>query len=159
MKDKILDLFQSDEMKNYLDENFDDLSSYQINNIICGARISLEDKLLILGGLKETDEIYENSYNAINNALCQLELKENEIYILKGQGIAEHDLNDKEISPKTYECFPYNNCEKVIEYIKESCCQLFEYNTFDDLCDWFVLEKWILSESGITKKSLITILH
>ncbi len=152
MKDKILDLFQSDEMKNYLDENFDDLSLSQINNIICGARISLEDKLLILEELKETDEIYKNSYKAINNALSQLELKESEIYILKGQGIDADNLNDSEISPKIYECFPFNNSEKVIEYIKESCCQLFEYNTFEELCDWFVLEKWTLSELGIYEK-------
>lgn len=152
MKNKILDLFQSQEMKKYIDENFDDLSSFQINSIICGAREPLENKLSILSELKATDEIYENSYNAINNALCQLELKENEIFILKGQGIDKEDLNDKEISPKTYECFPYNNYEKVIEYIKESCCQLFEYNTFEELCDWFVLEKWTLSETGIYEK-------
>lgn len=52
MKNKILDLFQSDEMRSYLNENFDDLSSYQINSIVCGARISLEDKLSILSDLK-----------------------------------------------------------------------------------------------------------
>ena len=152
MKDKILDLFQSEEMKTYIDENFEDLSSYQINSIICGARISLEGKLEFLNELKETDEIYENSYNAIKYALNHLVLNGNDIFILKGKGIDEEDLNDNKISPKIYECFPYINCEKVIEYIKESCCQLFEYNTFEELCDWFVLEKWTLSETGIYEK-------
>lgn len=152
MKYKILDLFQSEEMKTYIDENFEDLSSYQINSIICGARISLEGKLEFLNELKETDEIYENSYNAIKYALNHLVLNGNDIFILKGKGIDEEDLNDNKISPKIYECFPYINCEKVIEYIKESCCQLFEYNTFEELCDWFVLEKWTLSETGIYEK-------
>ena len=152
MKSKILDLFQSVEMKKYIDDNFDNLTSYQINDIICGSRISLEDKLEILNELKETDKIYENSYNAIKYALSHLKLKDNEIFILKANGIDDENLKNEKITYSVYEHSPFNCYDKAITYIKESCCQLFEYNTFEELCDWFVLEKWTLSESGFYEK-------
>ena len=80
MKNKILDLFQSQEMKKYINENFDDLSSFQINSIICGARESLENKLSILSELKATDEIYENITT---------------IFILMLQMMCHHELSIK----------------------------------------------------------------
>ena len=49
MKNKILDLFQSEEMRTYIDENFDNLSSYKINNIIRG----ILDKFILYINSKE----------------------------------------------------------------------------------------------------------
>lgn len=116
MKSKILDLFQSVEMKKYIDDNFDNLTSYQINDIICGSRISLEDKLEILNELKETDKIYENSYNAIIYALSHLKLKDNEIFILKANGIDDENLKNEKITYSVYEHSPFNCYDKAIKY-------------------------------------------
>ena len=45
-------------LQKYIDENFEDLSSFQINGIICGARESLENKLSILSELKDKEKSF-----------------------------------------------------------------------------------------------------
>ena len=84
--------------------------------------------------------------------MSNLKLKQNEIFILKAQGIDEDNLNDREITPETYEYAPFNSYEKAIEDIKKSCYLLLKYNSFDELCVWYVLEKWVLSDCGIYEK-------
>lgn len=151
-KSKILDLIPSEEIRKCVDKSFEKLSSNQINSIICGSLTSLEDKLLVLSELKKVDEIYDNTYKAINNALSMLKLNENEIFILKGQGVDEADSKDEKKQVRTHEYFPINSCQTAIHYIKNSCRVLLEYNKFEEIHTWFVLEKWALDESGMYKK-------
>lgn len=152
MKSKLLYLFESEKIKKYIDDNYERLSTEQINNIICCSLASLEKKLLFLSELRKLDKTYNNTYESINNALSLLVLKENEIFILKGQGIDKENIADKNIKVKAYEYVPFDNYEKAIKYIKTTCQELFKHNEFEKMSIWFVLEKWTLDDSGMYEK-------
>lgn len=150
LKNKILSCFESADMKTYLTEHFNELSSADLIDIVIGALKPLEFKFDILTELarwfphplEEIDDFYDFELY-IEQYHAGLEgMKHNEpgVYLLKKYNHYETDGYDRE------DYIPFRSFQAAIEYIKDDAAEWLDWTccaeSVEEALTWFEIEKW-----------------
>lgn len=147
MKNKILDLIESKEVRACIDENFDKLSKKQIIDIIYGSPYSLQQKYDIMNQLAKNENDCERpSYSEysrkLNIELHNLNLNEDEIFVLELKRLPKYGRN----LSATYSLGVFSDIEQVIKLISTKFI-------IDKQNCWYVLSKFKLNDNE--NKSII----
>ena len=119
MKNKILNLIESNEVRDCLSDNYDQLSKKQIIDIIYGAPCSLTEKYSVFRQLadeeKDSGKISYTEYaQRLSIELSQLNLSDNEMFILELKRLPKSD-NSFSVS---YPLGVFSDTAKSLDVIK-----------------------------------------
>ncbi len=147
MKNKILNLIESNEVRDCLSDNYDQLSKKQIIDIIYGAPCSLTEKYSVFRQLadeeKDSGKISYTEYaQRLSIELSQLNLSDNEMFILELKRLPKSD-NSFSVS---YPLGVFSDTAKSLDVIKRKFI-IDKYNC------WYTLTKFKLNEGK--KKHII----
>lgn len=147
MKNKILNLIESKEVRDCLSNNYNQLSKKQIIDIIYGAPSSLDEKYSIFKQLADEEEtIGKTSYTEyaerLRTELNHLNLSDNEMFVLELKRLPKSD-NSFSIS---YPLGVFSDTAKSLDVIKRKFI-IDKYNC------WYTLTKFKLNEGE--KKHII----
>ncbi len=152
VKSEILGFFENADMRFYINNIFDTLSPQVINDIICGAPISLERKLELLSKLSEDNQVFKDSAKSIQIALSLLESSENEFFIVSDQYFDEEEKYDTEIFTRIFMTHPFKSFEKAQEYFTPCYISKDSEPSEKEINSMYVLEKWRFLENGNSVK-------
>ncbi len=157
---KMIDKYiESGKMREYLKSIVDELSKWQIIDLICGARADLRDKyesLLQISEL-ETDEEKKEHGSAFNRAkaaeelLEELELKKGEIF-LNIEYCYDYERDDEEMIGAA----PYTSLKSVMKYVEDEYAELNKKER-EDATYWYRLEKYAQKSDKMQLKTIYNI--
>jgi len=148
VKSEILSFFECTDMRFYINDVFDTLSPQVINDIICGAPISLERKLALLNKLSEENQVFKDSAKSIQTALDMLATSENEFFIVSDQYFDREDTYDTEVFTRIYMTHPFKCFENAKEYFTPCYIRKDAQLSEHELNSMYVLEKWCFTKNG-----------
>lgn len=152
LKSEIINLFESDEMKECITECYDELHFLTKSDIIKGSRIDIQKKLELLKKLYESIEKSEdweidrlksdiNEYERAIGHMCGIF---GDVYI-----VGEYGFDDNIKDEKLYGYCPYTSFHKALRYIKSKWEDAKESYDDDSLPTyWYTIEKYSSDDLG-----------
>lgn len=158
VKDKFVELFETTEMREYMNEKFDDLSSRDIAAAVYRARINLQKKLKLFEEFKilyPEVEQYEKYTELFRRAINNMETRAGDIFIIL---ICECHPKKSSCPTKDF-CAAFSDYDDAIHYIKNYYREEYlddsqQDETTANLLCWFIVEKWCKNEEGKLEKSI-----
>lgn len=146
IKTEIINLFESDEMKECINSKYDSLHILRKADIIKGARIDIRKKLELLKNLYESIDkakdleigLLKSDINEYKRAIGHMYGIFGDVYIVGEYGF-DYDTGDE----KLYGYHPYTSFYKALQYIKNEWED--EKESYDDGSQptyWYTIEKY-----------------
>ena len=152
IKHEIINLFESDEMKECITTEYDSLHILRKTDIIKGARIDIHKKLELLKRLYEIiDKLEDWEINLLKSDINEYECAIGHIYGIFGDVyiVGEYGFDDDIRDEKLYGYHPYTSFHKALQYIKN------EWEDAEDSYDdgsqptyWYTIEKYSSDDLG-----------
>ena len=152
LKAEIISLFESNEMKECINSEYDSLHILTKTNIIKGARIDIHKKLELLKKLYEsTGKSGDLEINRLKSDINEYKRAIGHIYGIFGDVyiVGEYGFDDDIRDEKLYGYHPYTSFYKALRYIKN------EWEDAEDSYDdgsqptyWYTIEKYSSDDLG-----------
>ncbi|MDY4212230.1 MAG: hypothetical protein SOX82_00880 [Eubacteriales bacterium] len=152
LKAEIINLFESVEMKECINSEYDSLHILTKTNIIKGARIDIHKKLELLKKLYEsTGKSEDLEINRLKSNINEYKRAIGHIYGIFGDVyiVGEYGFDDDIRDEKLYGYHPYTSFYKALRYIKN------EWEDTEDSYDdgsqptyWYTIEKYSSDDLG-----------
>lgn len=152
LKEQVLSCIASSDMRKYLSENYTDLCSWDLINIIVGSQKPLDFKLNLLKELSELFphpfaeldscydfEPYVELYEAAINDM-KFNTDRAEVYLLTQYNYHETDGRESTLY------IPFFSFDAAIQYIKTDVNDWLDWSraeSIEEALTWFEIEKWI----------------
>ena len=121
LKTEIINLFESDEMKECISSEYDSLRSFTKAEIIKGARIDIQKKLeLLKKNYESIDEPEDLEINLLKSDINEYERAIGHMYGIFGDVyiVGEYGFDDDIHDEKLYGYHPYTSFHKALQYIE-----------------------------------------
>ena len=152
IKTEIINLFESDEMKECISSEYDSFHITRKTDIIEGARIDIQKKLELLKTLYKNIDKSEDweidrlksDINEYERAIGHMYGIFGDVYIVGEYGF-DHDIRDE----KLYGYHPYTSFHKALQYIESEWGG--EKESYDDDSEptyWYTIEKYSSDDLG-----------
>ena len=152
LKPEIIKLFESDEMKECINSEYDSLHIFTKADIIKGARIDIQKKLeLLKKNYESIDEPEDREISLLKSDINEYERAIGHIYGIFGDVyiVGEYGFDDDIRDEKLYGYHPYTSFHKALQYIKN------EWEDAEDSYDdgsqptyWYTIEKYSSDDLG-----------
>lgn len=152
LKTEIINLFESDEMKECINSEYDSLHIFTKADIIKGARIDIQKKLeLLKKNYESIDEPEDPEISLLKSDINEYERAIGHMYGIFGDVyiVGEYGFDDDIRDEKLYGYHPYTSFHKALQYIKN------EWEDAEDSYDdgsqptyWYTIEKYSSDDLG-----------
>ena len=152
LKTEIINLFESDEMKECINSEYDSLRNFTKAYIIKGARIDIQKKLeLLKKNYESIDEPEDPEISLLKSDINEYERAIGHMYGIFGDVyiVGEYGFDDDIRDEKLYGYHPYTSFHKALQYIKN------EWEDAEDSYDdgsqptyWYTIEKYSSDDLG-----------
>lgn len=152
LKTEIINLFESDEMKECINSEYDSLRNFTKAYIIKGARIDIQKKLeLLKKNYESIDEPEDPEISLLKSDINEYERAVGHMYGIFGDVyiVGEYGFDDDIRDEKLYGYHPYTSFHKALQYIKN------EWEDAEDSYDdgsqptyWYTIEKYSSDDLG-----------
>lgn len=152
LKTEIINLFESDEMKECINSEYDSLRNFTKAYIIKGARIDIQKKLeLLKKNYESIDEpedleisLLKSDINEYERAIGHMYGIFGDVYIVGEYGFVD-DIRDE----KLYGYHPYTSFHKALQYIKNEWEDAKDsYDDGSQPTYWYTIEKYSSDDLG-----------
>lgn len=152
LKTEIINLFESDEMKECISSEYDSLRSFTKAEIIKGARIDIQKKLeLLKKNYESIDEPEDLEIRLLKSDINEYERAIGHMYGIFGDVyiVGEYGFDDDIRDEKLYGYHPYTSFHEALQYIEN------EWEDAEDSYDdgsqptyWYTIEKYSSDDLG-----------
>lgn len=152
IKHEIINLFESDEMKECINSEYDSLRSFTKAYIIKGARIDIQKKLeLLKKNYESIDEPEDLEISLLKSDINEYERAIGHMYGIFGDVyiVGEYGFDDDIRDEKLYGYHPYTSFHKALQYIKNEWEDAVDsYDDGSQPTYWYTIEKYSSDDLG-----------
>lgn len=152
LKTEIINLFESDEMKECINSEYDSLRNFTKAYIIKGARIDIQKKLeLLKKNYESIDEPEDPEISLLKSDINEYERAIGHMYGIFGDVyiVGEYGFDDDIRDEKLYGYHPYTSFHKALQYIKNEWEDAKDsYDDGSQPTYWYTIEKYSSDDLG-----------